>query len=151
MTLWLATVASAQPTLADERTLHDMAAHDRVADIARAVNAGVPVDVRNDAGRTALHVAAATPHLFAAMMLVAKGADPNARDAQRRTPLHLAASGDPRADAERFQLVKMLVAKGADVDAVDADGKRPVDYARVPEIARVLAPRATSRAVSRRR
>jgi ankyrin repeat protein len=137
--------------LSPERTLHEMAALDNVAGLARAINGGVPVDVRNQAGETALHVAAREAHLFSAMMLIAKGANPNARDAQQRTPLHLAADGDARQVGERYQIVKLLVAKGSDRNAIDADGKRPVDYAKIVEFERALAPPVTSRKASPRR
>jgi len=128
-----------------EKTLHEMAARDDVAGLARAINGGVPVDVRNQAGETALHVAAREVHLFSAMMLIAKGANPNARDGRQRIPLHLAADGDARRAGERYQIAKLLVAKGSDREAVDADGKRPVDYARTVEFERALAPPVTSR------
>lgn len=125
---------------ADEPTLHELAARDDVARIAQAINAGVPVDVRDADGRTALHVAAEEVHLFVVMMLLAKGANPNVRDATRRTPLHLAAYGDPRREGERYQIVKVLLAKGADPQLRDASGKQPVDYATVPEFQALLAP-----------
>jgi ankyrin repeat protein len=123
----------------DEETLQSLAARDAVARIAQTINAGVPVDERDDEGQTALHVAARESHLFSAMMLIAKGADPKARDRKKRTPLHLAADGDRAAEGERFQVLKLLIAKGGDLDARDVDGKRPVDYARVPEFRRALA------------
>ena len=63
-------VAGAQG-LSDDATLHQMAARDDVAGLARAINAGVPVDARDPAGETALHVAAQEAHLFSAMMLIA--------------------------------------------------------------------------------
>src|SRR5262249_19544961 len=81
---------------AAERTLQDLAARDAVPQIARAIKAGEPVDAVDDEGRTALHVAAKAPHLFSAMMLLSKGADPNARDRSQKTPLHYAADGDAR-------------------------------------------------------
>jgi ankyrin repeat protein len=135
----------------DEATIHEMAARDDVPGIAKAISAGVPVDVRDPAGETALHVAVREVHLFAAMMLIAKGANPNARDANGRIPLHLAAAGDARRAAERYQIVKLLVGKGSARDALDADGKRPVDYAETVEFRQALAPPVTSRKASPRR
>jgi hypothetical protein len=126
---------------ADEgETLQSLAARDDVAGLARAINAGVPVDARDGEGRTALHVAAKEGFLFSAMMLISKGANPNARDAKRQTPLHLAAHGDLRREGERFQVVKLLVAKGSDRSALDVNGKRPVDLADVREFKDELAP-----------
>lgn len=132
----LATVAVAQE---EEETLHELAARGDVPRLARAIEAGQPVDGRDDDGRTALHVAAKEAHLFAAMMLIAKGADPNVRDRAQKTPLHLAADGEPDSESERFQIVKLLVASGADLRARDASGKRAVDYARDVELKNVLA------------
>jgi Ankyrin repeats (3 copies) len=134
----------------DDLTVHELAARDDVAALARAIKAGVPVDARDADGQTPLHVAAREGHLFSAMMLLAKGADPNARDAKRRIPLHLAADGDARRAGERYQVAKLLVAKASDLDAVDGDGKRPVDYARTAEFKQLLAPPITSRKASPR-
>jgi len=128
------------PAAAQERTLHDFAARGDVSRLERAISEGADVDERDEAGRTALHVAAKECRLFAVMLLVAKGADPNARDDEKRTPLHLAADGDSRKEGERFQIVKLLIAEGADRRALDAKGKRPVDYARVAEFESALAP-----------
>jgi ankyrin repeat protein len=138
--LLVATSAVAQPTLSPERSIHEMAARDDVPGIARAIQAGVPPNVRDREGRTALHVAVEEVHLFAVMMLLAKGADPRARDRSGRTPLHLAADGDRRREGERFQIVKVLLAKGADRNAVDDEGNRPVDLAKIVEFRSALEP-----------
>jgi ankyrin repeat protein len=121
-------------------SLLELAANDQVGKLAQAIEAGMPVDGRDGQGRTSLHVAAETSHLFVAMLLIAKGADPNARDRHRRTPLHVAAAGERRTEGERFQIVKLLIAKGASRKALDADGKRPVDYATTKEFRDELRP-----------
>jgi cytohesin len=139
----LSSVAAHAQSFFDGPTIHEMAARADVAGLARAVNDGVAVDVRDRSGQTALHVAAREGHLFAVMMLITKGADPKARDGRRRTPLHLAAD-DVQKPAERFQIVKLLLAKGADRSAYDDDGKQPVDYAKSIEFRQALAPPVTS-------
>jgi hypothetical protein len=148
VTLFAAAVVRAQG-FAVEPTLHEMAARDDVAGLARAINAGVPVDARNDAGETALHVAVREAHVFAAMMLIAKGASVNARDRKQHVPLHFAADREELRAGERYQIAKLLVAKGGDRNALDAEGKKPVDYARTVEFREVLAPPVTSRKASR--
>lgn len=127
-------------TFEDGPDLHALAARGDVARLARAISAGAPVDLRDDEGRTLLHVGAGEGHLFIVMLLLSKGADIQARDARERTPLHLAARGGDEREGERFQVVKLLLSEGADPKARDADGKRPVDYATTAEFEEALAP-----------
>lgn len=71
--------------------------------------------MKDDKGWTGLHVVVHDSKLNTvnnlAELLLAKGANPNARNNNGDTPLHLAAS------ANSFTLVKLLVSKGADVNA----------------------------------
>jgi len=71
-----------------------------------------------------LHSAAqwCTPETVA--LLVARGADPNARDHQRRTPLFAAAA------AGKLESVRILVSAGADVNVRDADGSTVLMHVR---------------------
>ena len=76
---------------------------------------------------TPLHCAALNGHKEITELLIAKGADVNAKDADGVTPLHDAASEG------RKETTELLIAKGADVNAKVASGpeqvKTPLDAA----------------------
>jgi hypothetical protein len=78
--------------------------------------------------RTALHVVADWPGYFphgpeVVRVLLAAGADPNAREPGDETPLHWAASSD---DAD---VAEMLIEGGADIEAPDGSIGTPLDNA----------------------
>ena len=67
--------------------------------------------------------------------LLARGANPDVRDEQQRTPLHQAVLGNS------LGLVGLLIEHGADVNAKDDQGFTPLHFAvqeHAPEIARIL-------------
>jgi ankyrin repeat protein len=75
-------------------------------------------------GETALHLAARLGHGKVAEVLLANGADVNARDAKEFTPLHSAALDG------RSEVVALLLAHKADSTAKSWNGKTPLDFAR---------------------
>jgi len=66
--------------------------------------------------QTALHIAAYEGHFQAVNLLLALGADPNARDKNEWTPLHSAASGDRTEN--HLICMEMILRKGGDPNAV---------------------------------
>lgn len=80
---------------------------------------------RPDQGRTALHAASTRGSVKATRWLLQNGADPNALDAQGRTPLHVCAARNNVAT-----VVKLLIGAGSEPNALDASGNTPLDCAR---------------------
>jgi len=69
----------------------------------------------------------------AAELLIANGADVNARTGDGQTPLLFAVMSGSK------ETVEILIAKGADVNAMDGAGVTPLDMAKKkPEIAELL-------------
>ena len=70
-----------------------------------------------------MHDAAWYDHKEIAELLIAEGADVNAKDDNGRTPLMDAARKGNK------EIVELLIAEGADVNAWTADGGTPLDWA----------------------
>ncbi|HEY0181043.1 MAG TPA: ankyrin repeat domain-containing protein, partial [Dokdonella sp.] len=77
-------------------------------------------------GRGALHLAVLHGDVGLAARLLATGADPNARDAHGRTPLHLVFDAEP---AAAITLTQRLIAAGADPEIATANGETPLGLA----------------------
>jgi ankyrin repeat protein len=73
-----------------------------------------------DAGETPLHVAAEFGRLDVVRLLLAKGADVNAKGANSQTPLYLAC------EKHHHDVVKLLLGKGADAQARNEWGATPL-------------------------
>ena len=78
--------------------------------------------------RTLLHHDAAHGYTRKVQILLQHGADPNARDANGRTPLHLLAARG-RGEAP----IRYLIDAGADRASVDSDGRTPFEYAKLAD------------------
>jgi ankyrin repeat protein len=101
------------------------------------LDAGAPVDVvaRNEMGVQPLHSAAAGRQTEICRLLLAAGADVNAREVGGFTPLHVAAqNGDP-------EMLELFLSAGADPAATTDDGRtaaRIAEEAGHPDVARRL-------------
>ena len=83
--------------------------------------AGADVDVKGGwMGGTPLHYAVGEGRNEIAKLLIAKGADVNAKGKFGSTPLHFATSKE---------IAELLIAEGANVNAKDERGKTPLDLA----------------------
>lgn len=102
-----------------------LAASDVVADPAAC-------DSKVGGGETALHFAAASGNALVVALLLAAGADPNAREnTERLTPLHMACR------AAHPRCVALLVAAGARCAVKSSFGKNPLHYALSSSLARM--------------
>jgi len=97
---------------------------------------GANVNAKPNKGRvTILHSTAAYGHKDVVELLLAKGADVNAKDINRGTPLHSAAGGaiSTIETQGHTDAVELLLAKGADGNAKNANGWTPLYLARYYE------------------
>jgi hypothetical protein len=96
-------------------------------DIAEAlIKASHPVDVVEDSGQTPLMWACRRSYVDVVRLLLEHGADVNAKDEYKATPLHFAACpGIGNAD-----IVRLLIDAGADHKAKDDDGRTALSEAK---------------------
>lgn len=92
-------------------------------DVRAALDAGAPVNVADDQGRTALHMAAANGHSPIVTLLLQRGADVGARNRELNTPLHWAAMNG------RSEVASQLMAYRSDPAALNRHERTPIDEA----------------------
>ena len=97
------------------------AIRDSVETVQIFLEAGVPIDAKNDQGATALLHATSYQNWEVAKMLLEKGADPNIGDSNNSTPLLQASQ-----HCEATALVKLLLKKGANPNAKAKGGGTPL-------------------------
>jgi hypothetical protein len=123
--------------------IHFAAMFGRLEAVKQYITAGADVNaIDDDEGMTPLILAAGGGHKKIVELLIAEGADVNAKDKYGRTPLLMAVLGIETvlAPVEK-EIVELLIAKGADVNALivsgpsEFKGKTPLDLAkRHPEL-----------------
>jgi hypothetical protein len=88
---------------------------------------GLPIEHRDEHGRTLLMVACRHGDQALVQFLLESGADPNARSPGGTTPLMYAKTAAfARGD---MGILELLISHGADVTATDTHGKTALDYA----------------------
>jgi uncharacterized protein len=96
--------------------IFEAATDNDVALLQQRITSGVPIDVTNSEGRTALLLATHANAIEAAKFLIDAGADVNAMDQIQDSPfLYAGAEG-------KLEILKMTVAAGADLDSTNRYG-----------------------------
>jgi ankyrin repeat protein len=105
-------------------SIHEAAELGNIEAVKQHLAAGTDVDVKGGwLGGTPLHYAARDSHKEIIELLIAKGADLNAKGSIGQTSLHDATERGHKETAE------LLIATGADVNAKDMYGETPLHFA----------------------
>ena len=91
--------------------------------IKRLLDAGADMNVQDNFGNRAIHVAAEKCHVDVVRLLLEKGADIEAQDNEGKTAISKAA------EKGHVDVVRLLLEKGADKDAQDKKGKTAMSKA----------------------
>jgi hypothetical protein len=106
----------------DEGTsMHRACHYDRADIISLMIKRRGDIHVKNQWGRSPLHVASRRCCLGVASLLISEGADPHVITKEGWTPLHVAAKSGHK------KMIDLLIKKGASRDIKDKLGKKPLD------------------------
>ncbi|XP_074028615.1 myosin phosphatase targeting subunit 75D [Leptinotarsa decemlineata] len=105
----------------DSVVLLEAAARNDIEEVRRLLKKNVSPDSCNEDGLTALHQCCIDDNESMLHLLLEYGANVNAEDSEKWTPLHAAAT------CGHLRLVRILIARGANLLAVNADGNMPYD------------------------
>jgi ankyrin repeat protein len=122
----LALTARAEPVIGqNDQLIHDKARMGSGVEV-KSILQSTPTmrDARTGLGSTPLHLAATNSDPGALQVLLAAGANVNAKDAEGNTPLHMAAY------TNRYEQARLLLEAGADIEAVSSGGRTPIALAR---------------------
>jgi len=109
---------------APDISIHKAARKGNIEAVKQHLVAGTDVKSRDKYGGTPLHFSATFGHKKICELLIANGADVNAKDGESMmTPLLGAAARGHK------EIIELLIAKGADINAKNASNKTPVDAA----------------------
>ena len=104
--------------------IHQAAKDGNIEAIKQHLDAGTDVNEKSEPnGFTSLHIAAGNGHKEIVVLLIANGAEVNAKIYGGKTPLDLAIFRN------HPELAELLIAKGADLNAKDNNGRTPLDFA----------------------
>lgn len=105
----------------DSVMLLEAAARNDIDEVRRLLMKGVSPDSTNEDGLTALHQCCIDDNEEMMKLLIEYGANVNAEDSEKWTPLHAAAT------CGHLRLVRYLISRGSNLLAVNADGNMPYD------------------------
>jgi len=99
---------------APDISIHEAVIEGNIEAVKQHLDAGVDVNAKDNIGFTPLHYAAQSGRKEIVELLIAKGADVNAKNGHK-------------------EVAELLIAKGADANAKGDDGKTPLDWATHPD------------------